>query len=209
MSMDKLYTLIDDFYSDPYQVRKQALETSYFPIKESTKHLNVKGPWPGKISKDCYKPTDLDTRVSKALGKIVSSSPPKLGISGFFRISKETDYSATFCHIDGVTELLGNRQYAGVLYLTDTGDANIQGTIFHRHNKFDLTKIETILQYKKVENDFDKKEQWDVIDSVNYKFNRLVIYDASTVHSIGPLFGDYDSTARLTQIFIFNEISHD
>lgn len=208
MSMDKLYTIIDDFYSDPYQVRKHALETSYFAIKESTKHLSVEGPWPGKISKDCYKPKDLDLRVSKALGKIVSSSPPKAGVSGFFRISKHNDYSATFCHIDGVTEILGNKQYAGVLYLSEI-DESIEGTIFHRHKKHNLTKIETISQYKKVESDFDKEDQWEIVDSVNYKFNRLVVYDASTVHSIGPLFGNCDSTARLTQIFIFNEISHD
>ena len=38
------------------------------------------------------------------------------------------------------------------------------------------------------------------------KFNTMVIYDACLIHGFGPMFGDSDETARLTQIFTFNEL---
>lgn len=203
--MSSLYTIIDDFYSDPDTIRKMALEMPYFPVKESTKHLNKKAPWPGKISKDCYKPKDLDMRVSKALEKPIISTPVRAGISGFFRISKADDHPATFCHVDGVTEISKTQQYAGVLYLSPLN--GLSGTLFYKHKASSLVVIKTIQDLKKVEIDFNNESAWELIDMVEMKYNRLVLYDADTVHSYGTLFGDTDDNARLTQIFVFNEVN--
>ena len=202
-----LFTIIDNFYDDPDEIRSMALGMEYFPPKESSKHLNMEAPWPGKITKDCYKPEGLDSRVSKSLGKIVVSTPASLGISGFFRISKKHDTVASFCHIDNVTEITDTRQYAGVLYLNPNNDNT--GTIFYRHKHTGLIIINTIYDLKKVEPDFNNQAAWEPIDRSEMGYNRLIIYDAATVHGYGHLFGTTDEDARLTQIFLFNEIEYD
>ena len=205
--MEPCYVKIDNFYDDPVAMRKIALEAEYHPIKQSTKHFNRNAPWPGKISKKCFKPKDLDMKVSKALGKLVSSTPERAGISGFFRISNANDDSSYFCHADNIAELTPTKQYAGVLYLSpDEYCSDIPGTIFYSHRRTAISHLKTLAESKMVESDFNQPDAWEMIDSTKMKFNTLVVYEASLVHGLGPLFGNCDETARLTQIFIFNEL---
>ena len=205
--MEPCYVKIDNFYADPVAMRKIALEAEYHPIKQSTKHFNRNAPWPGKISKKCFKPKDLDMKVSKALGKLVSSTPERAGISGFFRISHASDTPGSFCHADNITEITQINQYVGVLYLSpDEHCSGLVGTNFYRHKETSISFMKTLEDSKKLERDFDNPSAWELFDKTEMKFNTMVIYDACLIHGFGPMFGDSDETARLTQIFTFNEL---
>jgi Family of unknown function (DUF6445) len=194
---------IDDFYDDPYEVRKRALECEYLATKTSNAYPLGKAPFPGKMSKDFFYDSKVDLKVSKILGKNLVQY--RGYDSGKFRISKITDTTNNLVHVDGIKDNL----YAGVLYLNTPEQNNtIPGTILYRHTKSGKRSTTDRDQYKKIVQDREDIDlKYWTPELISYiTWNRLIVYPANYFHGIGPLFGDTDNDARLVQVFYWESL---
>jgi hypothetical protein len=94
------------------------------------------------------------------------------------------------------------QQYAGILFLTPDAPPEA-GTTFYRskHTK-----------NMKVDGDYDKvfrtgvldPSQFDVVDVVGNRYNRLVLFDAQMIHAASSYFGNNLQNGRLFQLFFFD-----
>ncbi len=175
--------VIDNFYSNPNQVRDFALSQKF----------EVAGNFPGLRTKDF-----LWDDVSRCIQELVKPFNGKfLGFSkqysGSFQIATAKD--RTWIHADS-----GNK-WAGVCYLTPNAP-HTGGTGLFRHratgtsSAFDISKDLEIepLDYTK----------WDLVDTIGNKFNRLVLYRGDLFHASLDYFGKDNETGRLFQLFFFD-----
>lgn len=189
--------VIDNFYEQPLDVREKALNCEYLAEKHDTTFKFGNAPWPGRTSADSYSPKNLDLHISKLFGKQLRQ---QTGLnSGRFRISHEFDTTGNIVHSDSC-------DYAGVLYLNNDV-YNMPGTIFYTHKETNLDTANQELLKKIIPNgEFNDTKYWH-INFVSYiVFNRLIVYPANKFHGIGPLFGTDTESARLVQLFFWDEI---
>ena len=66
--MNTSLIIIDNFYDEPDIIRNLALSSKYYPEKVSKGYPNGNAPWSGKMSKDAYSPSWINTKISKLLG---------------------------------------------------------------------------------------------------------------------------------------------
>ena len=185
--------VIDNFYSNPMDVRNFALKQEF----------NVTGQFPGFRTKPL-----LNDTIKEAIQYIVAPYDGLVtdwhedGYTGAFQYTTEEHQS--WIHSDG-----GN-QWAGVLYLTPDAPPS-SGTGFYKHKKTGLERFVHLTE-KPTEKDLnhpyltDYKDitKWELTDIVSNKFNRLVLYDASMFHKSLDYFGKNKFNGRLFQVFFFN-----
>lgn len=193
--------VIDDFYDDPDSIRELALSCEYYEDKKSLGFKFGNAPWPGKMSKQKYAPTWIDTKISKLLNKNIRQL--RQIDTGAFRISKEGDPSSNMLHADSTDDSL----YAAVVYLSKNRE-DTPGTIFYKHKSTNADKALSPEHLDKimVNDEYNQLDKWTVHTVSNIVYNRLLLYPANKFHGIGPVFGDTDENARMVQIFNFIEI---
>lgn len=181
-----------------------ALNAEYYEDGYSKLYTNAPGPFPGKMSVNQYSPNDIDRKVSKLLQKNLRQN--RSFDSGRFRLSKFSDSSNIFIHVDDCS----SETYAGVLYLSLPEHCkNKTGTLFYTNKISGKSNVDNENELKKLiqEKEFDNLSNWEVnLVSFNI-FNRLIIYPVNKFHRIGELFGDTDENARLVQLFCWREIT--
>jgi hypothetical protein len=183
--------VIDDFYSNPLEVRDFALKQEF----------KVRGNYPG-LRTDSY----LNDTMKKALRDILYPFAGEIthygdDYTGAFQYTLSSDRS--WIHADSTTD------WAGVLYLTP--DAPISsGTGIFKHKKtgmmtFDYrnTSEEYIKQSPPGEDSQDYTK-WDMVDRYGNLFNRLILYRADNYHVSLDYFGNTKENGRLFQVFFFN-----
>ena len=191
--------IVDDFYSQPYEVRKFALECDY---KADETHT-----YPGKNSTQEFYDDDIHGAFESLLQRKLIPSEP----NGYFRISLEDDTFEQDVHIDPFWD------WGAVIYLNLPHQCEDEsGTSFWKHKKlgwercpteqtgpvFGYTNYEEIRQGIVYGDGLDRSK-WNRYALANMKYNRLVLFDSLLWHSHGSNFGTNMENGRLVQLFFF------
>jgi len=200
--MNRNIIVIDDFHSNPDEVRQFALQSTYpEPVEGYT--------YPGRNSNEDYYSQELHQKFESVLNKSLTPANP----NGYFRLSLETNTYRQDIHVDPVWE------YGAVCYL-NTPEQSIDegGTSFWMHNK---TKIDTCptsdIEANALGYSSAKEAWWTTVYGEGLdrslwsryflspmKYNRLVIFNANLFHSHNYNFGNTLENGRLVQLFFFN-----
>lgn len=173
--------IIDDFYSNPDEVRNFALSQPF----------NVTGNFPGARTMPF-----LNEETKKTISSIISAAGGEVidwlesfGYTGAFQICTADD--RTWIHADD------NNTWAGVCYLTPNAPLSA-GTALYRHKATG--------EYTKSNNNHEGYDytKWDMVDYIANKYNRLVLYRGNIFHASVDYFGDSFHNGRLFQTFFFN-----
>lgn len=188
--------VVDNYYSDPDQVREYAMTLDFNP--------NVKYH---KGSRTEVKTIFEGTKESfeKLLGKKITAWEEHI-YNGVFQYC--TAQEALVYHTD-------NQSYAAVVFLTPDAPPEC-GTSFYK------SKFNGLMAYPKPSDcakhgksadelfeemfagNFYDKTRWDLVDTVGNVYNRLVIFDAKRVHAASAYFGDKMENSRLFHMFFFD-----
>lgn len=200
--------IVDDFYPDPYKIREEALKLDYHrgrgtnpPKMFHPGHRAIPNWWSNRLY--------LRNRFAEITGK----TPTSIGMKamGAFNIGyAEKQNRFNWVHADEPWEHdeIG-KMYAAVIYLTPNPPANTGTLLFEADGK--LNEMRSLKELKAHKNPHFYGSFWDtskdfqnkykVHCKVENRFNRLIMYDASYLHTSEDAgFGDTKETARLTQI---------
>lgn len=186
--------ILDDFYSNPDDVRSFALRQNF----------SVKGNFPGRRTKS-HDMLDTQNRFEKILGQNITYWPKEHNSA--FQLTTSEDIS--WVHFDETT-------WSGIVYLTPSAPLS-SGTIFYDVTDSNENTTCTLLKCVNDSKDFQKQqsfqnsetcprhaENWVEVDRVANKYNRLVLFRGNIAHKSGKYFGNDLSNARLFQTFFFN-----
>lgn len=190
--------IIDNFYTNPEEVREFALSQDF----------SVRGNYPGNRTVSF-----LDDELKDYINRIVS---PHAGnviywadegeetYTGAFQLTTAED--RTWIHADQTTG------WAGVCYLTPNAP-HTGGTGLFRHKETGMYKSPRDEYGNRVSYDHELMEplkydyqdytKWDLVDVVGNVFNRLVLYRGDIFHASLDYFGHDMETGRLFQTFFF------
>ena len=191
--------IIDNFYTNPEEVREFALSQDF----------SVRGNYPGNRTVSF-----LDDELKDYINRIVS---PHAGnviywadggedtYTGAFQLTTAED--RTWIHADQTTG------WAGVCYLTPNAP-HTGGTGLFRHKETGMYKSPRDEYGNRVDyghelmeplkNDYQDYTKWDLVDVVGNVFNRLVLYRGDIFHASLDYFGHDMETGRLFQTFFFS-----
>ena len=194
--MQKNVIIVDDFYSNPSEVREAALLAEY--------SKRGGGNYPG-LRSEPYINDDVKNYISDLLGQKISNWHEEL--SGSFQICIANERS--WIHSDY------SSQWAAVLYLSpDTPMGS--GTSFFKHKNTgtygcigageDMVDFngEKISEEMIPTEHYQNPHEWELTDKVASKFNRLVIFNGKMWHMSDPYFGSSMENGRLTQVFFMD-----
>ena len=194
--------VVDNLYVNPEEVRK------FSSILPYTKSKYVLQSSPGKRVK-----LDLDIRhlqdfTYKLIGQNKTNTflPPSL-IFNRIRSDEVLSDNQTTPHTDSVRGL----SHAIVIYL-NTEEECAGGTAFYRHKETGISFVKNIDDFKKVYEskksnykDFitESNDDWELLDLIEMKFNRMIIYPPNIYHSGYINRKDFVNYDRVTQIGFF------
>ena len=184
--MKKSFICIDDFYQDPDDVRRVALNAEY----------STTGNFPG---------TRTEPMMTESIEQIITDA---------LNLNTEYDFTIQYCgsfqyttasdrswiHADTTTE------WAGVLYLTPNAPPSA-GTGFFKFKEGGYTRY---TGDKEIDTYMDSHSQdltkWEKVTEVANVYNRLILYDATQFHMSLDYFGSDINNGRLFQTFFFNSL---
>lgn len=192
-NLNKNLIIVDDFYKNPYELRDFVIRNLEF--KESNYH---KGKRSEKFIIDGTK-----EKLEQIIGrKILNWDNPNYA-NGVFQYCVASD--PIVYHVD-------TQQYAAVIFLTPEAPLS-SGTSTYKSkitNKFKFNDIQYNEDYIKTfkgvsENlNFYDNTSLELVDRVGNVFNRLVIWDAKTIHAANNYFGDNINNSRFFHLFFFD-----
>jgi hypothetical protein len=179
--------VVDDFYTDPHAVRQIALAQEY------CKNGSV-----GVRSLQQFIFPGLKEEFERIIQNKIVNWADVHGICGRFQYCTPEDPLVYHCD---------QTRWAGIIYLTP--DAPFEtGTSLVAHKK---TKIRTNEDSRIYECFRDLGEPYfldgthfEEVDVVGNVFNRLVIWDARSIHAARKYFGNNKNNCRLFQVFFFD-----
>lgn len=176
--------IVDDFYSNPDEIREFALTQVEF--KEDNNWYKGKRSSP-------YIPPGIKERFEQIMGqKIIEFDSHSM--NGVFQITTSSDRQVY--HYD-------QQAWAAMIYLTPNAPAQ-SGTRLHQ-SKINGSRDSRQFGIDDAFNgDFYDSTKFETVDSAGNIYNRLVIMDAKCIHSAGNYFGDSDDTGRLIHLFFFD-----
>jgi hypothetical protein len=183
---------IDNFYSNPLDVREFALKQEF----------KVRGNYPGQRTQsfltDATKKTLRDILYPFA-GEITNWGGE---YTGSFQYTTSADKS--WIHADSTTD------WAAVCYLTPDAPVTA-GTGIFRHKEtgwmnFDYKREhdEEYMRQAPPGHHSQDYTKWEMVDRVGNVFNRLIMYRADNYHVSLDYFGKDMYDGRLFQVFFFN-----
>ena len=192
--------IIDDFLSNPFDVRAQALGLDYDSAFK-------KGNYPGLLSTRPLQTEMLNRSVSKAIGQPVIAA--KGTSHGHCRLSLSGDKGRSGVHIDPCF-------YSGILYLSLPEHCR-GGTDFFRHRRTGLEGIPrtptdliksgysdpNVLIEDVINKDTTRPAKWERTMRVPMRFNRLILFSPLMFHNAGPAFGTKPDNGRLVSLLFF------
>ena len=195
--------VVDDFFRNPDQVRALALAQEYGADLRYYKGLRTSERflWPG-----------LREEFARLLGRPITEWL-RHGANGIFQQTSADD--PLVWHHD-------TQGYAGAVYLTPDAPPN-SGTSFWRDQTFGCRRgpahpieVERLGSAEAVEaaekvvyapRNLVEPDNWELVESVAGLYNRLVIWDASLIHSAAS-YAEFSDAApaptRLVQLFFFD-----
>ena len=206
---------IDDFYKNPDEVRKFALQQDF---------CNTSQDWPGKRTKllDEIDPYFFKMFCEKLFSIYYDfSSPVEWTILTTFQLvpSFSSDVNSPknlgFVHKDDY-EINGLRVcYAGIIYLTPNINKNCGTSIFRCKKNitddfYDIPVKENFYG-KGIDTDFDKymtieRNKFEETIRFDNIYNRMISFDSSSFHGVNSFYSDKEP--RLTQPFFVAKIEN-
>ncbi len=185
-SYAKRLFIVDNFYSNPDEVRKFALQQEFKADLRWYKGLRTI---------EVFRPSEIKSSFEKILGQPIQNWD-YYGSNGVFQITTAEDPQVY--HYD-------TQKWAAMIYLNP--DAPLQsGTRLHssKINGVRSSIEPTELVNQTFSGGFYDSTKFNLVDSAGNVYNRLVIMDANCIHSAGPYFGNSPETGRLTHLFFFD-----
>ena len=188
--------IVDDIYEDPHKVREFALSCKFVANDKYHK---------GSRTGNRFLPKGMKELFEKFLNKKITKWKEH-GVNGVFQFCTAQD--ALVYHVD-------QQSYAAMIYLTPNAPPSC-GTSTYRSRRTGLRSAPTkadakrlatpqgALHYQIFRNNFYDKTNLDVVDVMGNVYNRLVIFDAQSIHAASEYFGDKKENARLFQMFFFD-----
>lgn len=179
--------VVDDFYSNPLEVRNIALSQNYSPDLRYHKGQRTTTKFIAPGTKQVFE---------SLIGRRITAWV-------------EYEYNGVFQYCTAEDPLVYHsdmQRYAAAVYLTP--DAPVEtGTSFYRSKVLPgvrSTKT-TDDKYSEVfKGGFYDKTNFELVDTVGNIFNRLVIWDAQLIHSASQYFGTNKENSRLFHLFFFD-----
>jgi hypothetical protein len=175
--------IVDDFYTNPDDVRKFALSQNF----------DVTGNWPGSRTK-----TFINESTQGTIAKILEPVAGKItdwgiadGFTGSFQFATGKDRS--WMHTDP------HNTWAGVLYLTPNAPLSGGTGLFKRkmtNNTIQETQDELLFG-----TEAQDMTKWELVDRIGNLYNRLVLYRGNLWHTSLDYFGSNQDDGRLFQVF--------
>lgn len=207
--------VVDDFYSDPWQVRSVALDLPYTEAATSQEKAYYKGLLSSSFHP--YAASGL-ALIAQLLGRVLSCNGP----IGEFRLllarQERDDFGRTWIHSD-----TSAARYSGIVYLNPPDQCR-GGTSFYRHRElaweympgpqshmFAQVALETGMTFPELlsritADGFETEEKWDRMMHIPMRFNRCIIFDSRLFHARTGSFGISLRDGRLTQNFFFDVV---
>jgi hypothetical protein len=181
---------VDNFYENPDEIRKFALEQDYIEGGFGRGFI-------GRRTEKQFLFPGLKERFEEIMGTRITEWESH-GMNGRFQIAWSGEPLVYHCD---------SQRWAGMLYLTPEAPYQC-GTTLYAHKK---TRARTYhdqgwdVSWKDVPGDPHlDRTPWEPVDVLGNVYNRLVIFDASCIHSASEYFGTVKDNARLWQMFFFD-----
>jgi FkbM family methyltransferase len=182
--------IVDNFYESPGEVRRFALGQKYVEGGFGRGFI-------GRRTEQQFLFPGLKERFEEIMGRTITKWED-YGMNGRFQIAWSGEPLVYHCD---------NQKWGGMLYLTP--DAPYQcGTTLYAHKQ---TRARTYrddgwdVSWKGVPGDAHLDgTPWEPVDVLGNVYNRLVIFDASAIHSASQYFGTVKENSRLWQMFFFD-----
>ena len=184
--MRKSLIVVDNFYSNPDEVRN-------FALNQVEYHSNISF-YKGLRSKQNYQFDGVKEVFESLIGEKITSFPDEGSNNGCFQIVTANEPQVYHCD---------TQRWAAIIYLTP--DAPFEsGTRTHisKINGASSGNDKSIDEAFKYGN-YDSTK-FHLVDTVGNVYNRLVIMDAQKIHSAGAYFGNCPENGRLTHLFFFD-----
>jgi glycosyltransferase involved in cell wall biosynthesis len=176
--------IVDDFYDDPYLVRSFALEQEYV---EDIRYYK------GMRSRENFRTPQIRQKFEEILGRKITVWDEH-GMNGKFQYCTPQD--ALVYHWDG-------QSWAGMIYLTP--DAPYQsGTSLFAHKATRARHAAHPGSERAFDGGYYDKSKFELVDTAGNVFNRLVLFDAKSIHAANEYFGKTIEDSRLFQLFFFD-----
>lgn len=193
--MKQSITILDDFYTDPWEVRKLA----------STADYGLPGTYAGRDSQAFGQMSTMEY-----FGNILQDKLFWLTEQGRFRLSLESDTTKSASHFDVEYENLHFLRenptwepYTAVIYLSKPDIDEKSSLQFTRHKETGLEEV--IFPHQMAREEHDNHDAWEVVYEIPHKFNRCILFRGRQFHNVTKPYGfgkDFD-TGRLIQTFFF------
>jgi tetratricopeptide (TPR) repeat protein len=187
--------IVDNIYENPDEIRKFALDQEYVEGGFGRGFI-------GRRTVKSFLFDGLKEKFEQIIGKSITGwtaedNPEKYGMNGRFQIAWAGEPLVYHCD---------NQRWGGMLYLTP--DAPYQcGTTLYAHKQ---TRARTYYDsgwdaaWNHPGGSHLDRTPWEPVDVAGNVYNRLVIFDASAIHSASEYFGNSKENARLWQMFFFD-----
>lgn len=175
--------IIDNFYPNPDEIRKKVLEEEF----------NITGNFPGGRTKSFATESDK-LRFETIIGKKITYWPD--GYNGAWQYT--TSEKRSWIHRD-LTD------YSGIVYLSPNAPFDA-GTIIYNHKETGLSEVFNKDDDTKLNKDSRNFENWDIVDVVGNRYNRLILFNGRMSHMSNKYFGNDKYDGRLFQTFFFNTV---
>lgn len=176
--------IVDDFYENPYLIRDYALAQEYVEDLRYYKGMRSVGN---------FRTPQLRQKFEEILGRKITVWDEH-GMNGKFQYCTPED--ALVYHWD-------SQSWAGMIYLTP--DAPYQsGTSLFAHKATRARHESHEGAEKAFDGGYYDKSKFELVDTAGNVFNRLVLFDAKSIHAANEYFGTNIQNSRLFQLFFFD-----
>jgi FkbM family methyltransferase len=182
--------IVDNFYDNPDEIRKFALEQEFDEGGFGRGFI-------GRRTKQQFLFPNLKEKFEEIMGRKITAWQEH-GMNGRFQIAWSGEPLVYHCD---------SQKWGGMLYLTPNAPYQC-GTTLYAHKQ---TRARTYFEegwdaaWKNIPGECHLDgTPWEPVDVLGNVYNRLVIFDASAIHSASQYFGTVMENARLWQMFFFD-----
>ena len=182
--------IVDNFYDNPDEIRKFALEQEFDEGGFGRGFI-------GRRTKQQFLFPNLKEKFEEIMGRKITAWQEH-GMNGRFQIAWSGEPLVYHCD---------SQKWGGMLYLTPNAPYQC-GTTLYAHKQ---TRARTYYEegwdaaWKDIPGECHLDgTHWEPVDVLGNVYNRLVIFDASAIHSASEYFGTVMENARLWQMFFFD-----
>ena len=182
--------IVDNFYDNPDEIRKFVLEQEFDEGGFGRGFI-------GRRTKQQFLFPNLKEKFEEIMGRKISAWQEH-GMNGRFQIAWSGEPLVYHCD---------SQKWGGMLYLTPNAPYQC-GTTLYAHKQ---TRARTYYEegwdaaWTNIPGECHLDgTHWEPVDVLGNVYNRLVIFDASAIHSASQYFGTVKENARLWQMFFFD-----